>query len=112
MPGTKTSNESERSMLLSIRGVILMVLACLFGAVMLVGCGAMELPHVPEFGFNWISKDGKSQEQLSRDQSACRQDIMLRHPSDCSGPGSDGSWGMSDVKAFDECMYSKGWTKQ
>ncbi len=97
-------------MLLSLSEVILKVLICVFGAVMLVGCG-MALPHMPEFGSNWISEEGKSHEQLYLDQSACRQDVILHHPSDFSGPGSD-SWTMSDVKAFDECMYSKGWTKQ
>jgi hypothetical protein len=77
---------------------------------MLAGCG-MELPHVPEFGFNWVSEAGKPQEQLYEDQAGCRREVAMLNPPLSSGPG-DHSWDMNDMRAFDECMRSKGWTKQ
>jgi hypothetical protein len=98
------------SMLLRITARILKVFFCAVGAAVLIGC-AMELPHVPELGFNWISKEGKSQEQLYADQTACRREISMLYPPDSSGPGNR-SWDMSDMRAFDACMRSKGWIKQ
>jgi hypothetical protein len=79
------------------------------GVIMLAGC-AMQLPHVPELGFNWISTEGKSQEQLYQDQTGCRREVRLLQ-SEFSGPGGIG-WGMSEMRAFDDCMRSKGWVKK
>jgi hypothetical protein len=97
-------------MLLRISKAILKVFSCAVGASMLAGCG-MELPHAPEMGFNWVSSEGKSQEQLYHDQSECRREVTMLYPSDSSGPG-DRSWGIGDAKAFDACMRSRGWTKK
>lgn len=97
-------------MFLKLGKTILMVSSCAAGAIMLAGCG-MELPHMPEPGYNWVSEEGKSQEQLYEDQAECRRDVTLRYPSDSSGPG-DLAWGLGDARAFDACMRSKGWSKQ
>jgi hypothetical protein len=97
-------------MLLDVSKALLKVSICAAGAIMLAGCG-MELPHPPELGFNWVSKEGRSQEQLYRDQTECRREVTLLYPPASSGPGDQG-WGMSDVRAFDACMRSKGWSKQ
>ena len=71
----------------------------------------MQLPHVPEMGFNWVSTGGKFQEQLFQDEAACRREVSL-----IESPGSAGSsgavWGMSEMRAFDDCMRSKGWIKK
>ncbi|MGC9966458.1 MAG: hypothetical protein ABSE08_13730 [Syntrophobacteraceae bacterium] len=97
-------------MLLRISKAILKVFACALGAFMLAGCG-IELPHAPELGYNWVSREGKSQDQLYHDQTECRRDMTLLYPVDSSGPGDHG-WGMGDARAFDACMRSKGWTKE
>jgi hypothetical protein len=76
---------------------------------MLAGC-AMQLPHMPELGYDWVSVEGKSKEQISRDQTACMREVKLQSP-EFSGPGGVG-WGMSEMRAFNDCMRSKGWTKK
>lgn len=78
------------------------------GVIILAGC-AVQLPHLPELGFNWVSTEGKSQEQLYQDEAECRRDVKLQSP-EFSGPG--GGWGMSEMRAFDDCMRSKGWVKK
>jgi hypothetical protein len=93
-----------------IRKAILTLSFYAAGAFMLAGCG-MELPHPPQLGFNWVSEEGKTREQLYHDQAECRREVRLLYPPDSSGPGERG-WEMSDVRAFDDCMRSKGWTKQ
>ena len=80
------------------------------GVMMLAGC-SIQLPHVPELGFNWVSLEGKSQEQLYEDQAACRRDVQTFQSPEFSGPGGVG-WGMSEMRAFDDCMRSKGWVKK
>lgn len=80
------------------------------GAIMLAGC-SMELPHLPELTFNWVSPEGKSQEQLYTDQSACQREVKTFQSPEFSGPGGVG-WGMSEMRAFDDCMRSKGWVKK
>ena len=56
------------------RGVILKLFFLAVGIVMLAGC-AVQLPHMPELGFNWVSVEGKSQEQLDQDQTACMREV-------------------------------------
>ena len=97
-------------MFLRIGTVILIVSICTAGAAMLAGCG-MELPHRPEFGFSWVSNEGKTQEQFYHDQAECRREVAMLNPPGPSGLGDRG-WDMTDTRAFDECMHSKGWTKQ
>ena len=80
------------------------------GVIMLAGC-SMQLPHIPELGFNWVSPEGKSQEQLIEDQTACRREVRTFQSPEFSGPGGVG-WGMSEMRAFDDCMRSKGWVKK
>lgn len=80
------------------------------GVIMLAGC-AMQLPHMPELGYNWVSMEGKSQEQLYQDQNACMREVKLLQAPEFSGPGGAG-WGMSEMRAFDDCMRSKGWVKR
>ncbi len=80
------------------------------GVIMLAGC-AMQLPHIPELGYNWVSMEGKSQEQLYHDQNACMREVKLLQAPEFSGPGGAG-WGMSEMRAFDDCMRSKGWVKK
>jgi hypothetical protein len=98
-------------MLLRISEVILKASFCALGAFMLAGCGSMQLPHIPELGFDWVSAEGKSQEQLYHDQVECRRQVMLQSPPDSSGPGDRGL-GMTDTRLFDDCMRSRGWSKQ
>jgi len=90
--------------------VILKLFFLAVGVIMLAGC-AMQLPHVPELGYNWVSIEGKSQEQLYQDQTECRQEVRLLQSPEFSGPGGVG-WGMSEMRAFDDCMRSKGWVKK
>jgi len=78
--------------------------------LMLIGC-SMQLPRAPEFGFNWESREGKSQEQLYEDKTACMREVRLLQSPAVTGP-EGGSWGMSDMRAFDDCMRSKGWIKK
>jgi hypothetical protein len=80
------------------------------GVIMLAGC-AMQWPHVPELGYNWVSTEGKPQERLYQDQTECRQEVRLLQSPEFSGPGGVG-WGMSEMRAFDDCMRSKGWVKK
>ena len=80
------------------------------GVIMLAGC-AMQLPHVPELGYNWVSMEGKSQGQLYHDQNACMREVKFLQAPEFSGPGGAG-WGMSEMRAFDDCMRSKGWVKK
>jgi hypothetical protein len=80
------------------------------GVIMLAGC-AMQLPHMPELGYNWVSMEGKSQEQLNQDQTACMREVRLIQSPEFTGPGAAG-WGMSEIRAFDDCMRSKGWVKK
>jgi hypothetical protein len=89
---------------------VLKVSFCALGVIMLAGCG-MQLPHPPELGFDWVSKEGKSREQLYHDQAECRREVTMLYPPDSSGPGDRG-WGASNMRAFDDCMRSKGWSKQ
>jgi hypothetical protein len=100
----------NNSMLSKTTGSVLKMLFCAAGGLMLAGCG-IQWPHVPEFGFNWVSAEGKSQEQLYQDQTDCRRDVALMYPPDSSGPGDHGM-GASNMKAFDDCMRAKGWKKQ
>ena len=97
-------------MLLRISKVILKASFLAAGAIMLAGCG-MELPHLPEPGFNWVSGEGKSPQQLYYDQAECRREVTLLYPPEPTGPGERG-WGMAESRAFDACMRSKGWNKQ
>ncbi|MGA2403951.1 MAG: hypothetical protein ABSG91_19965 [Syntrophobacteraceae bacterium] len=97
-------------MRLRTRGEVLKVLLFAAGVIMLAGCG-MQWPHAPEFGFNWVSREGKSQEQLYEDQTSCRRYVRMLQGPDFSGPGGSG-WGMSEMKAFDDCLRSKGWEKK
>ena len=90
--------------------VVLKVFLFAACVLMFAGC-SMQLPHAPEFGFNWESREGKSQEQLDADQAACSQEIRLLQSPHVSGPGA-GSWDMNDMRAFDDCMRSKGWIKK
>jgi hypothetical protein len=80
------------------------------GAVMLAGC-SMQLPHLPEMGFNWVSTEGKSQDQLYQDQIECRREVSLIQSPDPANPGA-AVWGMSQMKAFDDCMRTRGWEKK
>lgn len=91
-------------------GVVLRILFIAAGALVIGGC-SLELPHMPEMGFNWESTEGKSAAQLEKDQAACRQEVRLSETPDLSNPGESG-WGMSDSRAFDDCMRSKGWVKK
>ena len=96
--------------LIQTKGVILKLFFLAVCAAMLAGC-AMQLPHVPELGYNWVSMEGKSQEQLDQDQTACMREVKLFQSLEFSGPGGVG-WGMSEMRAFDDCMRSKGWVKK
>ncbi len=79
-------------------------------SIMIAGC-SMQLPHVPELGYNWVSMEGKSPEQLYQDQTSCTREVKLLQPPEFSGPGGVG-WGMSEMRAFDDCMRSNGWVKK
>jgi hypothetical protein len=90
--------------------VTLKLLLLALGAVLLAGC-ATELPHLPEMGFNWVSRDGRSQDQLYQDQMDCRREVSVGQ---IANPTSQGGtvWGMNEMKAFNDCMRSKGWVKE
>jgi hypothetical protein len=95
--------------LIQTKGVILKLFFLAVGVIMLAGC-AMQLPHVPELGYNWVSMEGKSQEQLYQDQTGCSREVRLLQSPEFTGPG--GGWGMSEMRAFDDCMRAKGWVKK
>ncbi len=78
--------------------------------LMFAGC-SMQMPRAPEFGFNWEPREGKSREQLYADKTACMREVRLLQSPDVTGP-EGGSWGMSDMRAFEDCMRSKGWIKR
>jgi len=90
--------------------VVLKVFLFAACVLMFAGC-SMQLPHAPEFGFNWESREGKSQEQLYADKTACMREVRLLQSPEVTGPEGV-SWGMSDMRAFDDCMRSKGWIKK
>ena len=92
------------------RQVVLKVFLFAACVLMFTGC-SIQMPRAPEFGFNWESREGKSQEQLYEDKTTCMRDVRLLQPPDVSGP-EGGSWGMSEMRAFDDCMRSKGWIKK
>jgi hypothetical protein len=81
-----------------------------FGVIMLAGCG-VQLPHMPEMGYNWVSTESKSSEQLYQDQTECRREVRSLQSPEFSGPGGVG-WGMSEMRAFDDCMRARGWVKE
>lgn len=81
---------------------------------MLSGCADMDFPRKLDFNSNWVSRDGKSQEQFYRDQGECkRETLLVNPPAFPSQAGVDGSnWDMSNIKEFESCMRSKGWAKE
>jgi hypothetical protein len=98
------------AMFLRTGKVVLKVFLFAACVLMVTGC-SMQLPRAPEFGFNWESREGKSQEQLSEDKTACMREVRLLQSPGVSGPEGS-TWGMSDIRAFDDCMRSKGWIKK
>ena len=82
-------------------------------SILFAGCETLQMPSM-DVGSKWVSKDGKSQEQLDADQAECRRDIMVSRPPSVAGPGGMGGsgWDMSDLKQFDACMRAKGWKKE
>lgn len=70
--------------------------------------GRLALPQM-ELNANWVSKDGKTKQQLTEDMQACSREAKM-----ASAPALPGEMGGSsaDMKVFDVCMRSKGWTKE
>jgi hypothetical protein len=92
--------------------VVLKLLFFAFCFTMLAGCGMIEFPSKIEFGSNWVSPEGKSKEQLIEDQRECKRDMMLMSPQFPGSGMGGGGYDMSDIKAFNNCMRSKGWVKE
>jgi len=95
-------------------GVILRLFFAAFALSLLAGCSLFDNPSRFDLNAKWVSKDGKTQEQLYSDQAECKRDTMMMSPPGFSGPGGGGGggWGMSEMKAFDGCMQAKGWKKE
>ncbi|MHC1727054.1 MAG: hypothetical protein AB9866_13765 [Syntrophobacteraceae bacterium] len=81
---------------------------------MFAGCSTFEFGSKPDFGYTWVSPEGKSQEQLLADQTDCRRDMATTgSPASAGSAGvGSGSWDMGDYKNFDRCMRAKGWVKE
>ncbi len=82
--------------------------------VALGGCSTFEFGAKPDFGYTWVSEQGKTREQLIADQTDCRRDMSRASSpglSGVSGAGG-GTWDNSDYRSFDRCMRAKGWVKQ
>jgi hypothetical protein len=77
---------------------------------MVAGCSQFRLPSKTDFSSNWVSKEGKSKDQLYEDQKECTRDA--KSVSSPAFPGEMGGGGGGDMKAFDRCMRAKGWTKE
>lgn len=92
---------------------LFLILICLS----VLACCALE-DFVPkwDYGSSWVSKEGKSRDELYQDQLECRRNVTMTHPADVQGPGSGGTygsgWDLSDIKEFDSCMRSRGWIKE
>ncbi len=90
-------------MLLNARLSLLVLISCF---TVFAGCSSVDS------GPEWVSKEGKSQEQFFADQADCRQDINRKRGPGFTGLGGMGSgWDMNDMKEFDTCLRAKGWTK-
>lgn len=82
--------------------------------IMLAGCAPMDFPPKLNVGSTWVSREGKSQEQLYRDQTECKRDIMVgTTPGFSAQTGAGGSdWDTSGIRQFENCMRAKGWVKE
>lgn len=73
------------------------------------GCVTINLLPKMEVGSTWVSKEGKAQKELYKDQQECNREVMmLRTP---AFPGQMGG-GIEDIRVFEGCMRSKGWVKE
>jgi hypothetical protein len=99
---------------MSMSRVVLKVFFLAIVFAMLTGCTPMDFPPKWTLGSNWVSREGKSQEQLYRDQTECKRDIMVVSPPGFSAQnGAGGSdWDTGSIKQFESCMRAKGWVKE
>ncbi len=101
---------------MNINRFVLKLLIFAVAFTMLAGCGSIDFSRKFEFGSNWVSREGKTREQFEKDQADCKRGIMVTSPppfSSQSGMGSgSGSWDMSDIREFENCMRAKGWDKE
>jgi hypothetical protein len=95
-----------------VKVLVLRLCFLLCCSVMLCGCGMFEFNPRMDLGSNWVSKDGKSGEQLQEDQRECKREVMIMNPQFSGQGGMGGGWDMNDVKAFNNCMRARGWTKE
>ncbi len=94
---------------MSDRGkAVLKMVSCVLFASILSGCSAFEFPPKLEFSSTWVSKEGKTKEQLAEDQKACSRDAMIASPPAFFGEGHSSG----DMKVFNSCMRAKGWVKE
>lgn len=97
-----------------VKGLLMGFKIKLFGGLALlcaVSAGCAELDVFPkiEFGSTWVSKEGKSQADLYKDQRECNHEVMmLRTP---AFPGQM-SGGAEELRVFEGCMRSRGWVKE
>ncbi|MCE5333377.1 MAG: hypothetical protein LLG06_02185 [Desulfobacteraceae bacterium] len=89
--------------------VILRLFICTVCAISLFGCSTFELPKKEDFSSTWVSKSGKTRDDLMQDQKECRHEASLVTPP--AFPGEMGGSG-ADMKVFNACMRSKGWVKE
>lgn len=74
----------------------------------LTGCSMIDFPPKMEFKSTWVSKEGKTPEQLAEDRKECSRDAMMASSPAFFGEGRSGG----DMKVFDSCMRAKGWVKE
>ncbi len=89
--------------------VSLKMVFCALFALVLSGCSMFELPSKSDFSTTWVSREGKTREQLAVDQKECSRDAMLASPPAFFGEGHGGG---GDMKVFNSCMRAKGWVKE
>ncbi len=100
-------------MISMVKDCVLKLVFLALCSFMLAGCGVFEFGPRMEFGSNWVSKDGKSGEQLMEDQRDCKREVSLMNPQFVGQSGmGGGGWDMNDVRAYDNCMRSRGWVKE
>jgi len=95
----------------NVRGLVGVVcLAAGFGIIS--GCGNFQFGRTVEFGSEWVSNRGESQEQFQRDQAECKHEANVVNYPRGYGAGGGDEWNLDYVMAFETCMRSKGWVKK
>ncbi len=98
-----------------LKGALSRLVSLLFFSILVAGCNSIGLEPPPiEFGSNWVSTSGKSQDQFQADQADCKRNISMNRSQTLVGPGGTTAdkWDMSEIRAFDSCMRAKGWKKE